>query len=151
MKREGPLEVETEKVAKYFAWSTAMWILGLGVWFLGLGVVLAFLYWLIFCPWLPRRQAQTLKYRLDGTTLRLDRGAWFFSRHAVPLDRVTDITLFQGPLMRRCGIWCLQVQTAGAGDRPAEYTLYGVADAERVRDHLMCVRDEAAARGGRTS
>lgn len=76
--------------------------------------------------------------------MRVDQGVFFLKRKAIPLDRVTDIVMAQGPLMRMCGIWGLQVQTAGTGQQTAEAILYGVLDPETVRDQLLAARDKAA-------
>lgn len=94
-------------------------------------------------PWLSKRQSEELRYRLEGTTLRVDQGVFFLKRKAIPLDRVTDFVLAQGPLMRWCGIWAIHVQTAGTGQAVAEATLHGVLEPERVRDTLLAARDEA--------
>jgi hypothetical protein len=136
-------DVRRGPVQRYFYVSQILAILFIGIWFFGLGIVAAVLYALTLGPWLSRRQAEELKYWLDGTTLRVDEGVFFLKRKAIPLDRVTDVVLAQGPLMRWCGIWSLQVQTAGTGQAVAEATLYGVADPEETRDHLLAARDKA--------
>ena len=62
------------------------------------------------------------------------------------IDRVTDVVIVQGPIMRWCGIWGLQVQTAGTGQGVPEAILYGLSDPENVRDQLMAERDRVAGR-----
>jgi membrane protein YdbS with pleckstrin-like domain len=130
-------------VQRYFYWSHILLIVVVGVWFMGAGIPLAALHAFTWGPILSRRQAEALRYWLDGTTLRVDVGVYFLKRKAIPLDRVTDFVLAQGPLMRWCGIWAIHVQTAGAGQNVAEAMLYGVRDAERVRDELVAARDRA--------
>ncbi len=92
---------------------------------------------------LAQRQAAAIEYCLDGTTLRVNEGILFLSRKAIPLDRVTDIALVQGPVLRVCGIWALRIQTAGRGSEKAEATLYALRNPESVRDQILVVRDRA--------
>lgn len=138
--------VGQSKVARYFLFGQALLIFFAGVWFFGIGIVLAIVYMLTLGPWLSRKQAEALRYWLDGRTLRVDQGVFFLKRKAIPLDRVTNVVLTQGPLMRWCGIWGLQIQTAGTGEARPEATLYGLTDPEAVHDFLLKARDGAAAR-----
>ena len=141
------LPLRTEQIARYFYWTHLLLIVATGIWFFGLGLVAALIYAWTIGKWLPQRQADALRYWLDGTTLRVDEGVYFLKRKAIPLDRVTDVRLVQGPIMRRCGIWALQVQTAGAGGQSiAEAVLFGVEEPERLRDELLRARDAAAGR-----
>jgi putative membrane protein len=136
-------QIDTDKVARYFFWVPVL--AGLVT-----GIVPGLLYALTLGRWLPRRQATALRYWLDGSTLRIDEGVVFLKRKAIPLDRVTDIALVQGPLMRRLGIWLLRIQTAGMSGtqqaQGAEGVLYGVKNPEAVRDALLAAREAAAAR-----
>lgn len=136
-------EVQRRAVERYSYFSQILNILLLGIWLFGLGIPLAIIHAYTFGPWLSKRQAAALKYWIDGATLRVDEGVFFLKRKAIPLDRVTDVVLTQGPLMRWCGIWGLQVQTAGTGHATPEATLYGVTNPEQMRDLLLATRDSA--------
>jgi putative membrane protein len=139
--------VQRDHVARYFYWTHILAILLMGIWFFGIGLVVAVLYAVTLGTWLPQRQATALRYWLDGSTLRADSGVYFLKRKAIPLDRVTDVVLSQGPLLRWCGLWSLQIQTAGMGGQSvAEVTLYGLERPEEVRDELLRARDQAARR-----
>lgn len=138
-------DIDRTRVARYFLWNQVILVTIVGAMFFCVGILLALVYALVVGPWLTRRQAETLRYELDGTTLRVDQGVFFLKRKAIPLDRVTDIVLVQGPLMRALGIWALQVQTAGTGQVQAEAVLYGLKDPETVRDELLRERDRAVA------
>ena len=137
--------IQREGVARYFYITQILMIIAVGVWFLGIGLILAVIHAFTFGPWLTKKQSHALAYWLDGETLRVDQGVFFLKRKAVPLDRVTDVVLAQGPLMRLCGIWELRVQTAGTGQTTPEASLYGVAEPEEIRDLLLAARDKAAA------
>jgi len=146
MDKANEFAVQREATTRYFYWAQILFIIIVGIWFLGIGLAVAILFALTLGPWLSRRQAEALRYWLDGSTLRVDQGVFFLKRKAIPLDRVTDVVLVQGPLLRWCGIWELRTQTAGTGQAVPEASLYGVVDPERVRDVLLRARDEAAAR-----
>ena len=141
--------IERDKVTRYIFWSQVLGMALVGVMLCGFGLVLVPLYLVVFGTWLPRKQAWALKYWLDGTTLRVDSGVIFLSQKGIPLDRVTDVVLVQGPLMRAIGIWGLRIQTAGMGAQRAEATLWGLREPEQVRDTLLRAR-AAAARGDRS-
>jgi len=86
-----------------------------------------------------QRQANNFRYRLDGDTLRVDGGVFFLFRKSIPLERITDVALVQGPLLRFLGIWEMQIQTAGTG-QGCEAKLYGVLDPEKVRELILSRR-----------
>ena len=135
--------VKRQAVARYFYYTQILIIIVVGIWFLGAGIVLAILHAITLGPWLTKKQARAVKYWLDGRTLRIDYGVLFLKRKAVPLDRITDMVLTQGPLLKLCGIWELRIQTAGTGQSMPEATLYGLSQPEQVRDLLLQERDKA--------
>jgi membrane protein YdbS with pleckstrin-like domain len=104
----------------------------------GLGIVVALVHYFAFGLWLCPQQANNLRYRLEGTTLRVDGGVFFLVRKSIPLERITDIALVQGPLLRYFGIWAMRIQTAGSAQ--CEATLYGVRNPEEVRESILSQR-----------
>src|SRR5262245_12345718 len=112
--RSNEFPILQEQVALYFFWSTVIGLLCFSFFF-GVGILLAMVYALVWGSTLPQKQAAALHFWLDGSTLRVDQGVYFLKRKAIPLDRITDLMLTQGPLLRHFGLWSLSVQTAGAG------------------------------------
>lgn len=108
-----------------------------------LAIIAVYIVFLVVAKLLSQRYADSLIYRLEGKTLCVDAGFIILSRKAIPLDRITDMNLTRGPLMAMCGIWSIQIQTAGS--QWPEATLYGLEDPEKVRDLLIAARDSAAA------
>lgn len=147
--REHEFEIDREAVFRYLRTLVTLIMVLAGVWALGAGLVLGLLWYLAIGPWVHRRQVEALRYRLDGATLRIDSGFIFLQRKSIPLDRVTDVVLVQGPLMRHFGVWQLRIQTAGTGQQLPEGAMLGVPDPEAARDLIMRRRDEAA--GGNRS
>ena len=113
-------------------------------------IVTCLLFFFVFFPfifcvflfglWLVRRQANSLRYRLEGSTLRADGGVFFLFRKSIPLERITDIALVQGPLLRYFNIWAMQIQTAGSAQ--CEATLYGVRNPEEMRELILSRRKQ---------
>lgn len=135
----------------FVAFSTVFWLpvilmhagpnAQLGFFYWAMPIHLAFIVALLIVLLLPSKQASALKYWLDGSTLRIDEGVVILKRKSIPLDRITDVVMIQGPIMRLCGIWSLQIQTAGSNQQGPEGALHGVVDPESVRDNLMAARD----------
>jgi membrane protein YdbS with pleckstrin-like domain len=138
-------EVDRKKAASYFYWATLLILLLIALGSLGFGLPFAAIYAFAFGPWLAPKQAAALRYRIEGNTLRIDQGVFFLKRKAIPLDRITDAVLSQGPLLRACGIWTLNIQTAGTGQQIAEGVLYGLPEHEKVREIIIEARDEMLA------
>lgn len=135
------IELERGPVARYLFASTVLMILLAGSLLFGAGLVLAPLYMLWPGRRIHARQADALRYHLEGRTLRIEEGVWFLKRKAIPLDRITDLVLYQGPLMRRCGIWGLQVQTSGQGHAYPEARMLGLRDPMGVREAILAARE----------
>jgi membrane protein YdbS with pleckstrin-like domain len=136
-------DIRRDTVERYLYWQHMLFLLFIALITLGIGFVAILIYVVLIGSWLPARQALAMRFALEGTTLRVDGGVVFLSRKAIPLDRVTDIVLVQGPLMRHFGLWSLRVQTAGAGSQMPEGVLLGIEEPERVRDLLLEAPDEA--------
>jgi membrane protein YdbS with pleckstrin-like domain len=92
----------------------------------------------MFCSWLCPQQATNLRYRLDGSTLRADGGVFFLFRKSIPLERITDVNLVQGPILRDCDIWAMRIQTAGSAQ--CEAILYGVREPDKIRELILAQR-----------
>ncbi len=136
--------VPHKRVARYFAkHQTLLWSFVLVCTLFGIPLIP--LVALVCFGGLASKQARALRYRLDGDTLRVDSGVFFLKRKAIPLDRVTDFVMVQGPLMRLHDLWAIQVQTAGNNRGIPEGVLF-VESPEEVRDLLVERRDRAAAR-----
>jgi membrane protein YdbS with pleckstrin-like domain len=116
-----PLEipVDVPAVARYFFWMHLLFLIP------GYGRRWA------------RLQAERLSYCVEGETLRADSGLIWFQRKSVPLNKITDINLTQGPVARRVGFWVLSINTAGSPRPYPEVVIYGPADPEGARDALL--------------
>lgn len=140
------IQIQRERAARYFSNSDTLMLVIVGVPTLGLGFLAAFIYRKWIAPQFTARQAEALRYWIEGNTLRIDEGVYFKRQAAIPLDRVTDVVLYQGPLLRHMEMWSIRIQTAGMGHAAAEGVLHAVAHPEEVRDELIAARDRAVGR-----
>jgi len=94
--------------------------------------------------WLDR-----MSVRLTTRSLKIDKGWLNRIEKTVPLDKITDLAIYQGPIMRLLGIWGIRVETAGQGTSMGGAAVVGVKDCRGFRDRVLEERDrvvgEAAA------
>ena len=137
-------EIHRAQVAKYFYWLTTLSMIPFGLIMFGIGLIVPLVYALTFGHWLSRKQAEALDYRLYETNIFVHQGVFFIKRKNIPLDRVTDVVLAQGPLLRHFGLWRLDIQTAGSGQQRPEAYLYGLNDPEQIKETIINARDAIA-------
>lgn len=91
-----------------------------------------------------RRQYDQLTCALTPRGLVLRRGVLFRVQKSVPLDKITDLALSEGPLLRALGLCSLTIETAGGGQTTStgQAVLPGVANAEAFRDAVIAQRDQ---------
>ncbi len=102
----------------------------------------------LFLAWTALYYA-SMEYELRDDELSWRRGVWFRRTGIVPYNRITNIDIRQGPLMRALGISNLAVQTAGfSGQMTPEIILEAMEHAEELRATLRSrVRLEAGGDG----
>ena len=93
---------------------------------------------------------RTIEYRniqctLLERSLRVRRGVFNKVEKTIPLDKITDLGVLQGPVMRYCGVDAINVETAGqSGVGSALVNLVGIRDAKAFRDAVLEQRDRLA-------
>lgn len=65
----------------------------------------------------------------------------------VPLDKITDLALVEGPIMRYLDLQAIKVETAGTSSPGALIQLVGIVGAREFRDTVLRQRDAVAAVG----
>lgn len=88
--------------------------------------------------WVPLYY-KSIVYHLNDTEMSWKRGVWFKKTGIVPYNRITNVDISQGPVMRLFKISNLQIQTAGnsGGKAGSEISIIGVEDAEPLRAFIM--------------
>ena len=66
------------------------------------------------------------------------RMGWMFKKQQnIPLDKLTDVSIHEGPILNALGVVRMQFETAGA----APFILTGVKNSEQFRDLVLRQRD----------
>ncbi|QSZ67952.1 PH domain-containing protein [Methanofollis aquaemaris] len=87
--------------------------------------------------WIPLYY-QSIVYHLTDTEMTWKRGVWFRSTGIVPYNRITNVDIIQGPVMRLFGISNLRIQTAGySAQAQAEIRILGIEEPEPLRELIM--------------
>lgn len=82
---------------------------------------------------------KSVVYHLNATEMTWKRGVWFRKTGIVPYNRITNIDIVQGPIMRLFGISNLKIQTAGysGNNGSAEIAIEGIEEPEPLRAMIM--------------
>ena len=103
--------------------------------------------------WLPialavcDRYLKSLECVLTNKAVKLKSGVWNRVEKTIPLDKITDMGLVQGPIMRAMDLERLTVETAGSSAPGALASVIGVVNARGFRDAVM-EQKELLASGG---
>lgn len=100
-------------------------------------------FWLVFSIWYAPESLRRLSARLTPNTIEIKKGVYFRKEITIPLNRITDVRLHDGPLMRFFGVRGLRVETAGQAGQTAgtEGDLVGVIDPVTFRDAILRQRE----------
>jgi membrane protein YdbS with pleckstrin-like domain len=88
----------------------------------------------IFGVWI-RLYYLSMWYELRDDEMSWKRGVWFRRTGIVPYNRITNLDVIQGPVMRMLGISTLSIQTAGySGQAVPEIRIEAIEHAEELRE-----------------
>lgn len=88
-----------------------------------------------------KRILEAMSATLFERKLVVKRGVFFKVEKSIPLEKITDVALVQGPLMRAFGLQQLSFETAGQSDAGALVSLLGVEGAEGFREAILAQKD----------
>lgn len=108
--------------------------------------------WLIVGRSIHKRQYDALECELTERTLNFRKGFLFRTQKNVPLDKITDLALNEGPILRYFGLCSLTVETAGggAGTATGHAVLVGIINPIGFRNAVMRQRDLVSGGGSNT-
>ena len=98
-------------------------------------------FWFIIGKWITRKYLDSHQCTLTDRSLKVHKGIWLQTEKTVPLDRITDLGIVQGPIMRFFDIEALSVETAGQSSMSALVQLAGIKDGRKFRDAVLRQRD----------
>jgi membrane protein YdbS with pleckstrin-like domain len=104
----------------------------------------------IFVAWV-RLYYASMWYELKDDEMSWKRGVWFRRTGIVPYNRITNLDVIQGPVMRRLGISTLSIQTAGySGQAVPEIRIEGIEHADDLRELIRTLVRQSGVHGDGT-
>jgi putative membrane protein len=110
------------------------------------GIVLLPIWWLVGFA-LTERYLRRMRCVLTERSLKLSKGVLVRQEKTVPLDKITDLALIEGPVMRLLDLQALKVETAGTSTPGSFITMVGIVDARAFRDTVLDQRDRVSVSG----
>ena len=101
--------------------------------------------WFLFGWFATERYLRRMSCVLTDKALKVGKGMLVREQKTVPLDKITDMGLVQGPIMRHFGLEALSVETAGQSSQGSLLKLIGIVDTRKFRDAVLRQRDVAVA------
>lgn len=92
--------------------------------------------------WIPKFYS-SITYVLEDDKIAITKGVWWKTKSFVPHNRITNISIYQGPISRHYGLGKLSIQTAGfsgtssSGGKVAEAVIFGVKNFEEIKDIII--------------
>lgn len=103
------------------------------------------LLWLPCGLFITRRYLERMECVLTTRTLKVGKGILTRVEKTIPLEKITDMGMVQGPIMRSMKLHKLTVETAGQSGPGALVSLTGIVDAVDFREMVLAQRDALAA------
>lgn len=104
------------------------------------------LLWFPIGSYFTGRYLDRMECVLSEKTLKVKKGVLVRVEKTIPLEKITDMALVQGPIMRWLGIDKLTVETAGQSGPGALVSLTGIVQAPEFRKAVLDQRDALAER-----
>ena len=119
------------------------WFISIILFFTIVGIPLIPL-WLLYSLWYGPQHLARMSARLTTQALEIRKGVFSRTEATIPLNRITDLRLHDGPLMRHFKLRGLKVETAGQSgpNSGSEGNLIGVVDAMEFRDAILLQRQK---------
>jgi putative membrane protein len=81
---------------------------------------------------------------LTNKALKVKKGMLVKIEKTIPLEKITDMGMAQGPIMRQFDLHTLTIETAGQSGQGALAALTGIVDAKEFREAVLNQRDAAS-------
>ena len=127
-----------EKVKQYWL------VLSLLICFFGIVTILALPIIIPIVLFAINKYLNALSVELFERKLSVKKGVFVKVEKSVPLEKITDISMVQGPLMRAFGLYRLNFETAGQSGDGALVTVIGIIGAEQFRERVLEQKDAIA-------
>jgi putative membrane protein len=130
------------KVKTYYLWATPV------IFCLTIVLIPVAIIYVIVGSFFVQRHIDNLGCTLTARTLEIKKGIWNKTESTIPLEKITDLQMFQGPIMRHFGLRGFKVETAGQSSGPGGslVNIIGIVDAVEFRKRVLDQRDALASR-----
>ena len=102
-------------------------------------------FWLLMGHWATERYLQHMSCILTERSLKMSKGMFVRQEKTVPLDKITDVSLVEGPIMRYLDLQAVKIETAGSS-AGAFLTIVGIENTREFRDAVLDRRDTVVER-----
>ena len=126
------MAVEFDRKIIVYWWIMAN--LGLLVTFVG---IKAMVVWIPFGWIVLKKQYEHMSGALTDRSINMRMGWLFKKQQNIPLDKLTDVSIHEGPILNAFGVVRMQFEPAGA----APFILTGVKNSDQFRDLVLQQRD----------
>ena len=109
------------------------------------------IFWFPIGYVLTGRYLERVRCVLTEKNLHVARGVLVRQEKTVPLDKITDLAMSHGPIMRSLGLRGLSVETAGQSGPGSLIKLVGIEGTEEFRAAVLAQRERVGGVGGGTS
>ena len=93
--------------------------------------------WILFGWFVHKKQYEHMSGALTDRSINMRMGWLFKKQQNIPLDKLTDVSIHEGPILTAFGVVRMQFETAGA----APFILTGVKNSDAFRDLVLQQRD----------
>ena len=93
--------------------------------------------WIPFGWIVHKKQFEHMSGALTDRSINMRMGWLFKKQQNIPLDKLTDVSIHEGPILNAFGVVRMQFETAGA----APFILTGVKNSDQFRDLVLQQRD----------
>ena len=100
-------------------------------------VIIAMVVWIPFGWIVHKKQFEHMSGALTDRSINMRMGWLFKKQQNIPLDKLTDVSIHEGPILNAFGVVRMQFETAGA----APFILTGVKNSDQFRDLVLQQRD----------
>ena len=126
------VSVEFDRKVIVYWWLSAMFALTVS--FVGIPLLII---WLPFGWLVHRKQYDHLACALTDRSINIRMGWLFKKQQNIPLDKLTDVSIHEGPILNALGVVKMTFETAGS----TPFSLTGVKDGPKFRDMVLKQRD----------
>ncbi|HKJ61592.1 MAG TPA: PH domain-containing protein [Hyphomicrobiales bacterium] len=106
------------------------------------------LVWVPLGLYFTGRYLERMECVLTPKALKVKKGILVRVEKTIPLEKITDMAMVQGPVMRHFNIFKLTVETAGQSGQGALVSLLGIVEASAFREAVLSQRDKVSEAAG---